>query len=260
MTDEAQGHGGTLDIDPIDAAMMARCIELSRIGAAAGELPIGSLIAWRGQIIAESTNEIMRLTDESRHAEIIAIARARNLIGDDALSECTLYSTVEPCPMCAFCIRTAGLDRVAFALGSPIIGGLSRWNILGDDRRFLFGRIPELLPGLLADEAHRVWIELRPVTGRAMWLVGFLSKPKMKARARSRYRFSLRRLISLFLWKYKSRPAADLSAGKTLRHETHARAPLAKPAELSEKIGLAEDAPLRISRHYLRPSSSSVEH
>ena len=63
MTDEAQGHGGTLDIDPIDAAMMARCIELSRIGAAVGELPIGSLIARRGQIIAESTNEIMRLTD-----------------------------------------------------------------------------------------------------------------------------------------------------------------------------------------------------
>lgn len=98
---EARRHGGTLDIDPIDAAMMARCIELSRIGAAVGELPIGSLIARRGQIIAESTNEIMRLTDESRHAEIIAIARARNLIGDNALSECTLYSTVEPCPMCA---------------------------------------------------------------------------------------------------------------------------------------------------------------
>ena len=146
MTDEAQGHGATLDIDPIDAAMMARCIELSRIGAAVGELPIGSLIARRGQIIAESTNEIMRLTDESRHAEIIAIARARNLIGDDALSECTLYSTVEPCPMCAFCIRAAGLGRVAFALGSPIVGGLSRWNILGDDRRFLFGGYRNCFP------------------------------------------------------------------------------------------------------------------
>ena len=73
MTDEAQGHGGTLDIDPIDAAMMARCIELSRIGAAVGELPIGSLIARRGQIIAESTNEIMRLTDESRRAASVPV-------------------------------------------------------------------------------------------------------------------------------------------------------------------------------------------
>jgi hypothetical protein len=69
VTDEAQGRGGTLDIGPVDAAMMARCIELSRIGAAVGELPIGSLIARRGQIIAESTNEIMRLTDESRALE-----------------------------------------------------------------------------------------------------------------------------------------------------------------------------------------------
>jgi tRNA(adenine34) deaminase len=141
--------------------------------------------------------------------------------------------------MCAFCIRTAGLGRVAFALGSPIVGGLSRWNILGDDRRFLFGRIPELLPGLLADEALRVWIELRPITGRAIWLAGFLSKPKMKAPGsaslRSRYRFSLRRLISLFLRQSKSRPAADPlpnSAGKALRHETDARATLAKPGEL----------------------------
>jgi hypothetical protein len=55
-----------------------------------------------------------------------------------------------------------------------------------------------------------VWIELRPITGRAIWLVGFLSKPKMKAPGsaspRSRYRFSLRRLISLFLRQSRSRP------------------------------------------------------
>jgi tRNA(adenine34) deaminase len=243
VTDAGRGTEVTLDIDPIDAAMMSRCVELSRIGAAAGELPFGSLIARRGQIIAESTNEIVRLTDESRHAEIIAIARARNLIGDDALSECTLYSTVEPCPMCAFCIRSAGLGRVAYALGSPVLGGLSRWNILGDDRRFLFGRVPELLPGLLADEAHRVWIELRPITGRAVVLAGFLSKPKMKTPGsvspRSRYRFSLRRLISLFPRRHKPRPAADPlpdSAGKALRHDTDATAALAKLGEFSRTL------------------------
>jgi len=216
--------------------MMARCIELSRMGAAAGELPFGSVVAHHGQVIAESTNEIMRLVDESRHAEIIAVARARQLLGDEKIRECTLYSTVEPCPMCSFCIRAAGIGRVVFALGSPIVGGLSRWNILGDDRRFLFGRVPELLPGLLADEAHRVWIELRPITGRAIWLAGFLSKPKMKASPRSRYRFSLRRLIPLFLRQYKSRPAADPlpdSAGKAPRHETDARATAEKPGELS---------------------------
>lgn len=56
MTYEAGGNGGALDIDPTDAEMMGRCIELARAGAARGELPIGSLIARRGQIIAERSN------------------------------------------------------------------------------------------------------------------------------------------------------------------------------------------------------------
>ena len=112
-----------IDIDDADRAMMARCIELSKIGAAAGELPFGSLVAHRGRMIAEATNETMRHVDESRHAEILAIARARQLLGDEELRNCTLYSTAEPCTMCSFCIRAAGIGRVVFALGSPKLGG-----------------------------------------------------------------------------------------------------------------------------------------
>ena len=197
-----------MEIDAIDQLMMARCIELSKSGAAAGELPFGSLVARKGQIIAEATNEVMRLVDESRHAEVVAIARARRLLGDEELSDCTLYSTVEPCPMCSFCIRAAGIGRVVFALGSPLLGGLSRWNILGDDRSpLLFGRVPELVSGVLADDAQNVWFRLRPIAGRAIWLLGFLSKPKGMGRARatprSRYRYSLRGFISMFLKRRK---------------------------------------------------------
>src|SRR5262249_9897783 len=125
------------------------------------------------------------------------------LIGDDALTDCTLYTTVEPCPMCSFCIRAAGVGRVVFALGSPKMGGLSQWNILGHDRLpLLFGPAPELVSGILADEAHKVWVELNPVIGRAVVWLGYLTKPKPKAAAyagRSRYRYSLRRFIALFL-------------------------------------------------------------
>jgi tRNA(adenine34) deaminase len=211
-----EGEG---EIDVIDRVMMARCIELSKIGAAAGELPFGSLVAHRGRIIAEATNEIVRFTDESRHAEIVAIARARQLLDDEELSACTLYSTVEPCPMCSFCIRAAGLGRVVFALGSPLLGGLSRWNILGDDRfPLLFGPLPELVPGVPADDAHKVWIELKPLMARAIWWLGFLSKPEGAARAmaapRSRYRYSLRRFISMFLKQRKRRstPSGAISS------------------------------------------------
>jgi tRNA(adenine34) deaminase len=193
-----------MEIDSIDQAMMARCIELSRIGAAAGELPFGSLVARHGQIVAEATNQIMRLVDESRHAEIIAIAQARQLLGDDELGNCTLYSTVEPCPMCSYCIRAAGIGRVVFALGSPVMGGLSRWNILGDDRLpLLFGPAPELVSGILADAAHKVWIGWKPLVGHATLLFGFLAKPKNATSPKARRRYSIRRFISMLLRKRK---------------------------------------------------------
>jgi tRNA(adenine34) deaminase len=204
-------------METIDQFMMARCIELSKIGAAAGELPFGSLVAHGGKIVAEATNEIERLTDESRHAEIIAIARARQLLGDDELTRCTLYSTVEPCPMCSFCIRAAGVGRVVFALGSPLMGGLSRWNILGDDRfPLLFGPGPELVPGILANDAHKAWVSLSPLVGRAVWWLGYLTKPARQAGAmtvpRSRYRVSVRRFISMFVKRRKRRSPAAAGA------------------------------------------------
>jgi tRNA(adenine34) deaminase len=198
-----------MDIDALDRRMMSRCIELSRIGAAAGELPMGSLIARDGRIVSEATNEIMRDTDESRHAEIVAIARARKLIGDDELRNCTLYCTVEPCLMCSYCIRAAGIPRVVFAIGSPRLGGLSRWRILGDDTTpFLFGPAPEITAGVLAQEARKVWVRLHPIAGRAIWLLGFLSTagrvPKKSVR-RGRCRYSLRPLIYMFLKRQRKR-------------------------------------------------------
>jgi tRNA(adenine34) deaminase len=201
----------------LDQIMMARCIELSKIGAAAGELPFGSLLACHGQIVAEATNENVRLVDESRHAEIIAIARARQVLGDQALRDCVLYSTVEPCPMCAFCIRAAGIRRVVFALGSPHVGGLSRWNILGDDGSGLvFGPVPELVSGILADEAQKAWVDLKPFLGRAISWLGFLTKEETKKVCRSYPWYSLRPLIAMFLRKRKEFPATILAAPSPL--------------------------------------------
>src|SRR5271163_3840867 len=72
----------------------------------------------------------IREADESRHAEIIAIAQARRTLAKKLLRDCTIYSTVEPCAMCSFVIRAAGIRRVVFALHSPVMGGMSRWDIL----------------------------------------------------------------------------------------------------------------------------------
>jgi tRNA(adenine34) deaminase len=170
------------NLEEIDRAMMTRCVELSRLGAAAGEMPFGSLIARNGVILAEATNETVRRADESRHAEIIAIAHGRRLLGSSTLRGCTLYSTVEPCPMCSICIRGAQISRVVFGLNSPVMGGLSRWNILCDemlsDRIPLFGAPPEVVSGILADEVQEAWSEWKPLLWKVIKRLGFFTKPQ----------------------------------------------------------------------------------
>jgi tRNA(adenine34) deaminase len=165
-----------------DHSMMARCIELSRNGVAEGEYPFGSLIARSETIIAEATNRVVRETDESRHAEIIAIAHARRTLGKKSLRECTLYTTVEPCAMCSFCIRAAGIGRVVYALRSPVLGGISRWDILRDKtlrRRLplLFKAPPEIVTGVRAQEAQQVWADWNPLFWRAIKRLGFFVLP-----------------------------------------------------------------------------------
>ena len=164
-----------------DQRMMARSVELGRQAAREGEYPFGSVIAFGDEIIAEGANQTKRDKDESRHAEIIAIAMARRL-GKAPLRECTLYSTVEPCPMCAFCIRSAGVGRVVFALASPIMGGMSRWDILRDRTTalrlpFLFGAPPEIVTGIGAEDAQRMWAHWNPLAWQAIKRIGFFVKP-----------------------------------------------------------------------------------
>jgi tRNA(adenine34) deaminase len=168
-----------------DRRMMARCVELARSGMAEGELPFGSLVARGESIIAEAVNHSIRESDESRHAEIVAIARARKALGRRTLRECTLYSTVEPCPMCSFVIRAAGIRRVVFALHSPVMGGMTKWDILRNippsrRLRLLIGPAPQIVTGVLAEEVHEAWNEWRPVISRMMRILGFfvLRKPE----------------------------------------------------------------------------------
>ena len=83
-----------------------------------GEMPVGCVIAnAEGDIIARAHNERERLNDPTAHAEILAMRRAANTIGDWRLGGCTLYVTLEPCPMCAGAIIMARIARVVY--GAP---------------------------------------------------------------------------------------------------------------------------------------------
>jgi tRNA(adenine34) deaminase len=152
----------------IDVAMMRRCIELSAAATQYGEFPFASIICEGATIVAEATNRVARSRDVSQHAEILAVSKAQQVLGRKDLSRCTIYSNVEPCAMCSFPIRETRIGRVVFAMTSPMMGGLSKWNVLRDIEISnvmpeAFGPVPETVAGLLRRDAEQVWQKWNPV-------------------------------------------------------------------------------------------------
>src|SRR3954470_13996162 len=88
--------------------MMARCIALARASIGQGELPFAALVCKNGVVVAEAANRVAREGNVTRHAELLALSDAQRRLKSKRLKGCTLYSVVEPCPMCAFPIRETG--------------------------------------------------------------------------------------------------------------------------------------------------------
>jgi tRNA(adenine34) deaminase len=163
--------------DAIDLRMMERCIALSREAVSEGEYPFACVIAENGQVVVETTNRVARDCDVTRHAELMAVSEAQRKLGRTKLSGCTLYTTVEPCPMCSFPIREARISRVVYAIRSPLMGGSSRWDVLGDSvlsaqMPEAFGEAPEVIAGVLRREAEKVWWRMNPLVWGVIRLRG----------------------------------------------------------------------------------------
>ena len=94
---------------------MQRAIDLSRESVKSGGGPFGAVIVKNGNIIAEASNGVTQNNDPTGHAEINAIRKAAKTLQNFDLSECEIYSSCEPCPMCLGAIYWAGLDRLYFA-------------------------------------------------------------------------------------------------------------------------------------------------
>lgn len=93
---------------------MKQALALAKEGAALGEVPVGAVVVKDGQIIASAHNEREFLPDATAHAEVLAIRRACAALGTNRLTGCTLYVTLEPCPMCAGALVNARVDHVVF--------------------------------------------------------------------------------------------------------------------------------------------------
>lgn len=132
-----------------DEQYMQRALDEARKAEVKGEIPIGAVVVCKDRIIARAHNLTETLCDVTAHAEMQAITMAANELGGKYLTDCTLYVTVEPCPMCAGAIGWAQVPRIVY--GAP------------DDKRGFRRFAPDVLHpkatvvgGVLEDECREI--------------------------------------------------------------------------------------------------------
>jgi tRNA(Arg) A34 adenosine deaminase TadA len=133
---------------------MGLALAEARAAAARGEVPVGAAVVRDGRVLSAAGNSPRALRDPTAHAEILAIRRACEALGDDRLAGCDLYVTLEPCAMCAGAISFARIRRLYYGAADPKGGGVEH------GARF-FGQptchhAPEVYGGLSEDEAARL--------------------------------------------------------------------------------------------------------
>ena len=136
-----------------DLIFMREALALAREAAEADEVPVGAVIVYEGRIIAAARNRREGDKMATHHAEILAIEEACRYRGGWRLPDCTLYVTLEPCPMCGGAIVNARLPRVVFGAydhRAGVFGSSIDFNTLGFNHR------PEVTGGVLGDEAAAI--------------------------------------------------------------------------------------------------------
>ena len=103
----------------LDEKYMREALKEASLAAADGEIPVGAVIVCRGRIIARGHNTVEALHDPTAHAEMIAITAASEAMGGRRLLGCTMYVTVEPCPMCAAALNWAQIEKIVYGAPNP---------------------------------------------------------------------------------------------------------------------------------------------
>jgi tRNA(adenine34) deaminase len=133
-----------------DVAAMELAIVQARLALDAGEIPIGAVVLdVAGEVIAAAHNAREARNDPTAHAEVLALRQAGAALGTWRLAGCTLFVTVEPCPMCAGASVLARVDRVVFGAWNEEYGAAgSAWDLLRDRR---LNHRPEVVGGVLPE-------------------------------------------------------------------------------------------------------------
>src|SRR5437899_10865812 len=116
---------------PTDETFMREALRQAQKAYEAEEVPVGAVVVRAGRIIARAYNQVELLKDATAHAEMLSLTQAEEAVGDCRLTDCTLYVTKEPCPMCAGAIVHVRLARVVFGASDPKAGAAgSAMNLL----------------------------------------------------------------------------------------------------------------------------------
>ena len=135
-----------------DERWMLEALDLARAGASGGEVPIGCVVVHdpTGRVVGRGANRRVTDCDPTAHAEVLALREAGRALGHWRLLDCTLYVTLEPCPMCAGAIVNARVPRLVYGCDDPKAGAVrTLFRLCEDDR--LNHRV-EVVSGVMADE------------------------------------------------------------------------------------------------------------
>ena len=154
--------GYTIPMEDYDKKHMTAAIEQAIIAKRSGDVPFGAVIVQHNRIIAQASNSEHLDQDVTKHAEVKVVSEASHILGRRDLSDCTIFTTVEPCPMCAGAIFHACVARVVFAMSRDDLPSLFRtrkirlWNLASD-----WHYKPEVVGGVLKEEAIRIFLEYK---------------------------------------------------------------------------------------------------
>ena len=133
---------------------MKAALDQAKAALDAAEVPVGAVLVCDGQVIAAAHNEREACLDPTAHAEVLALRRAAKRLGRRRLSDCTLYVTLEPCPMCAGAIVMADVGSVVYGAADAQAGCAGSVYALPEDPAF--GRKIPCMGGLMEGECREI--------------------------------------------------------------------------------------------------------
>ena len=145
-------NAGAGDARPDDERHMRLALDLARQAEAAGEVPVGAVVVQDDRVIATGWNQPISRCDPTAHAEIEALRAAARVVGNYRLPECTLYVTLEPCPMCAGAMVNARIGRLVYGAADLRAGAAGTvFNLV---QAPMLNHRMEITAGLLGDESR----------------------------------------------------------------------------------------------------------